>query len=72
MKRRYDPTVTEAAEYLHAIFDEFTARNDTSQLHIRRARILLDVCVDQALKAVEANAKDGEVPDYVVRRGYQG
>jgi len=55
-KRRYDPTVTEAAEYLHAIYDEFKSKSETAAIAMRRARILLDVSVNEAVKAIEANA----------------
>jgi hypothetical protein len=68
MTKKHDATVTEAAEYLWAIFDEFKAKNETAQLAMRRARVLLEVTTNEALKAVEANAKanarDGS--------GYQG
>jgi hypothetical protein len=68
MTKKREATVTEAAEYLWAIFDEFKAKNETAQLAMRRARVLLEVTTNEALKAVEANAKanarDGS--------GYQG
>jgi hypothetical protein len=57
MTRRYDPTVSEAAEYLYAVLDEFKASNDTAALALRRARVLLDVCVNEAMRAVAANVK---------------
>ena len=55
-KRPNNVGVAEAAEYLWAIFDEFRAKDETAQLMMRRARTLLDVCTDCAMRAVQANA----------------
>lgn len=52
-----ETTVTEAAEYLWAIFDEFKAKSETATLAMRRARVLLEVSVNEAMAAVEANAR---------------
>ena len=54
-KDKPTPSVTHAAEFLWAIFDEFRAKSETAGLHMRRARVLLDMTIDQAIKAVEAN-----------------
>ena len=55
-KKKPNVGVAEAAEYLWAIFDEFRAKDETAQLMMRRARTLLDVCTDCAMRAVQANA----------------
>ena len=55
-RHRPAPTVSEAAEYLYAVLDEFKTYNETAALALKRARVLLDVCVNEALRAVTANA----------------
>ena len=57
-RHRPEPTVSDAAEYLYAVLDEFKTHNETAALALRRARVLLDVCVNEALRAVAANAAD--------------
>ena len=58
-RRRHEPTVSEAAEHLCAILDEFKARSETADVATRRARVLLDVCVNEALRPLQANARTG-------------
>jgi hypothetical protein len=63
-----ETSVTEAAEYLWSIFDEFKPRSETAQLAMRNARVLLECCTNEAMKAVEANAR----ADLRNGTGYQG
>ncbi len=63
-----ETSVTEAAEYLWAIFDEFVAKTETAQMAMRNARVLLECSVNEAMKAVEANAR----ADLRNGTGYQG
>ena len=57
MRRERETTVSEAAEYLFAVFDEFRSKSETATLAMRRARVLLECSVNEALSAVEANAR---------------
>lgn len=58
---RIDTPITDTAEYLHAVIDEFKTAGEEHEkvalrTRIKKARMLLDLCVEQLLLACSERA----------------
>lgn len=53
--KKHTAGITDAAEYLWAVFDEFKAKDEAAADLMRDARVLLGVATDRAMAALRAN-----------------